>query len=229
MRTLEWEKLERSLFDDGYALVEGFLSPQECAALRGMYEDESAFRSRIVMERHSFGRGEYKYFAYPLPPFVEALRDGAYPPLASAANRWFAALRSPERVPAALGEMLAICAEHDQRRPTALILKYGPGDYNCLHQDVYGQIAFPFQLTFFLSRPGVDFEGGEFVLVEQRPRAQSRPEVLQPHVGDFIIFPNRYRPVPGRNGSYRAAYRHGVSRVRSGERYTLGIIFHDAL
>jgi hypothetical protein len=229
MRTLEWEKLERSLFDDGYALVQGFLNAAECASVRNMYQDDALFRSRVVMERHNFGRGEYKYFGYPLPPTIEALRDGSYPPLAAAANRWFAALRSPERVPAALPEMLALCAEHDQRRPTALVLKYGPGDYNALHQDVYGQIAFPFQLTFFLSAPGADFEGGEFVLVEQRPRAQSRPEVLQPGLGDFVIFPNRYRPVAGKSGTYRAAYRHGVSRVRAGERYTLGIIFHDAL
>ncbi len=228
MRTLEWDKLERSLFDDGYALVPGFLDPLECASLRGLYDDDAAFRSRVVMERHNYGRGEYKYFAYPLPDPIERLRDGAYPPLAAIANPWLAALGSSERVPARLAAMLALCAEHDQRRPTALLLKYGPGDFNCVHQDLYGQIAFPFQLTAFLSAPHEDYEGGEFVLVEQRPRAQSRPEVLTPRLGDVVIIPNRYRPVRGRTGFHRTAVRHGVSRVRAGERYTLGIIFHDA-
>lgn len=180
------------------------------------------------MERHNFGRGEYKYFSYPLPSPIDQLRGGLYAPLAAIANRWLSALGSPERVPARLAEMLAVCAEHDQRRPTALLLKYGAGDYNCLHQDVYGEIAFPFQVTVFLSEPHVDFEGGEFVLVEQRPRAQSRPEVIQPRRGDIIVFPNRYRPVRGQHGYYRTAVRHGVSRLRSGERLTLGIIFHDA-
>ncbi|HXP94317.1 MAG TPA: 2OG-Fe(II) oxygenase [Candidatus Binatia bacterium] len=228
LRTLEWDKLERLLFDEGYALIPEFLDPLECAGIRALYDDERAFRSRVVMERHNFGRGEYKYFSYPLPALVDELRSGLYPPLAAIANRWLTALGSPERVPAALTEMLAICADHDQRRPTALLLKYGPGDYNCLHQDLYGAIAFPFQVTFFLSRPHEDFEGGEFVLVEQRPRAQSRPEVVQPRQGDLIVFPNRYRPVRGQHGHYRAAVRHGVSRLRAGERYTLGIIFHDA-
>lgn len=226
---LPWETLERALFDDGYAHVPAFLDAEACAVLRRGYGDEDAFRSRVVMERHRFGRGEYQYFRYPLPPLVAALREGTYPPLAAIANRWLAALGSSERVPAALAGMLALCGDHDQRRPTALLLKYGPGDYNCLHQDVYGPIAFPFQLTFFLSEPEVDYTGGEFVLVEQRPRAQSRPEVLCPGRGDFIVFPNRYRPVRGAAGTYRAATKHGVSRVRSGERYTLGVIFHDAL
>ncbi|HXF33903.1 MAG TPA: 2OG-Fe(II) oxygenase [Candidatus Acidoferrales bacterium] len=180
------------------------------------------------MERHNYGRGEYKYFSYPLPAPIEDLRTGLYEPLAAIANRWLIALGAAERVPAALAQMLAICAEHDQSRPTALLLKYGPGDFNCLHQDVYGEIAFPFQVTLFLNEPHEDFEGGEFVLVEQRPRAQSRPEVVQPRRGDMIVFPNRYRPVRGRAGNYRVAVRHGVSRLRSGERFTLGIIFHDA-
>jgi hypothetical protein len=228
LRTLEWDKLERSLFNEGYALAAEFLDPLECAGIRALYDDDGAFRSRVVMERHNYGRGEYKYFSYPLPPLIEELRDGLYPPLAAIANRWLTALGSSERVPAALAEMLAICSDHDQRRPTALLLKYGPGDYNCLHQDVYGAIAFPFQVTIFLSQPHEDFEGGEFVLVEQRPRAQSRPEVIQPARGDLIVFPNRYRPVQGRQGHYRTAVRHGVSRLRAGERYTLGIIFHDA-
>lgn len=228
-RTLEWDALERSLFEDGYALVEGFVDRATCAALRGLYDDDRLFRSRVVMDRHNFGRGEYKYFAYPLPSFVAELRASSYPPLAAIANRWFAALGSAERAPEGLQEMLALCAEHDQRRPTALLLKYGAGDYNCLHQDLYGQIAFPFQMTLFLNEPGVDFEGGEFVLVEQRPRAQSRPEVIVPGLGDLLIFPNKYRPVRGKSGYYRTAFRHGVSRIRRGERYALGIIFHDAL
>jgi hypothetical protein len=228
VRGLEWGELERSLFEDGYALVPSFLSADECAMIRGWYAQDGLFRSHIVMERHNFGRGEYKYFAYPLPRFIEQLREAAYPPLAAIANRWLAAVGSAQRVPAALAQMLELCAEHEQRRPTALLLKYGPGDFNCLHQDIYGAIAFPFQLTFFLNKPHRDFEGGEFVLVEQRPRAQSRPEVLQPDLGDMLIFPNRYRPVRGRHGYYRTVVRHGVSRLRSGERYTLGLIFHDA-
>lgn len=229
IRTLEWATLERSLFEDGYALVEGFLDPAECAALRALYGDDRAFRSRVVMERHNYGRGEYRYFSYPLPEPIEALRTGAYGPLAGIANRWLEALGSTERVPAALSGMLDVCAEAGQRRPTALLLKYGPGDFNCLHQDVYGPVAFPFQMTFFLNAPGSDYAGGEFVLVEQRPRAQSRPEVVVPGRGAFIVFPNRTRPVRGANGYHRTAVRHGVSRLRAGERYTLGIIFHDAL
>jgi hypothetical protein len=226
--THDWAAIERDLFTDGYAVINGVLDENVCADLRACFDDDTLFRSHVIMERHQFGRGEYKYFDYPLPPLVAALRETAYGPLAAIANRWHEALGSSERVPVTLQTMLDLCAENDQRRPTALLLRYRAGDYNCLHQDLYGTIAFPFQMAYFLDEPGVDYEGGEFVLVEQRPRAQSRPEVLLPRRGDCIIFPNRYRPVRGKSGTYRTTFRHGVSRLRSGQRHTLGIIFHDA-
>jgi hypothetical protein len=228
LHTLDWNAIEHDLFTDGYSLVPSVLDASECATMRAWFDDDSLFRSHIIMERHQYGRGEYKYFSYPLPQPVEALREAAYGPLAAIANRWHAALGSSERVPQTLQTMLALCADNDQRRPTALLLRYREGDYNCLHQDLYGKIAFPFQMAFFLDEPGLDYEGGEFVLVEQRPRAQSRPEVIVPRRGDCIIFPNRYRPVRGKNGTYRTVFRHGVSRLKSGQRHTLGIIFHDA-
>lgn len=226
--TLDWSAIERDLFANGYALVPSVLDAGECASLSAMYDDDHAFRSRVVMQRHQFGSGEYKYFSYPLPPAVAQLRETAYAPLAAIANRWLAALNSSERVPETLQTMLALCAEHDQQRPTALLLRYTQGDYNCLHQDLYGSIAFPFQMTFVLDEPSESYDGGEFVLVEQRPRAQSRPYVIVPHRGDCIIFPNRYRPVQGAHGTYRTTYKHGVSRVTRGRRHALGIIFHDA-
>jgi hypothetical protein len=216
-----------ALFRDGYAIVPAVLSDRECAQLRDCYDDDALFRSRVVMERHNFGRGEYRYFAYPLPPFIDKLRTQAYAQLAPLANTWMERLGSAERFPLGLQQMLALCAENDQARPTALLLKYGPNDFNCLHQDVYGAIAFPLQLTFFLNGQ-TDYGGGEFILAEQRPRMQTRAEVLTPKRGDVVVFPNRYRPVSGANGTYRASVRHGVSRIRSGERYTLGLIFHDA-
>jgi hypothetical protein len=218
----------QSLFAVGHATVPAALSERECAQLRDCYADDTLFRSRVVMERHNFGRGEYRYFAYPLPPFIDELRTQAYTHLAPLANAWMERLGSAERFPLGLQQMLALCAENDQARPTALLLKYGPGDFNCLHQDVYGAIAFPLQLTVFLNEPETDYHGGEFILAEQRPRMQTRAEVLTPRRGDVVVFPNRYRPVSGANGIYRANVRHGVSRVRSGERYTLGLIFHDA-
>jgi hypothetical protein len=225
--SLDWAAIERSLFTAGHALVDDVLGAEQCAELRAGYASDT-FRSRVVMERHKYGRGEYQYYAYPLPPLIAQLRGDMYAELAPIANRWTEALERPERFPLAQQEMLALCSEHGQERPTALILKYGPGDFNALHQDIYGEIAFPFQLTFFLSEPEVDFTGGEFVLVEQRPRAQSRPEVLRPKRGAMLVFPNRYRPVASKTGSYRTTIKHGVSTVRSGERLTLGIIFHDA-
>lgn len=228
LTALAWGEIERDLFTNGFAIVPRALDDAACERLRAAFDDDALFRSRVVMQRHQFGRGEYKYFSYPLPPDVAHLRETAYGPLAAIANRWLAALKSNDRVPETLQTMLALCAEHDQQRPTALLLRYVEGDYNCLHQDLYGSIAFPFQMTFVLDEPGVDYEGGEFVLVEQRPRAQSRPEVLVPHRGDCIIFPNRYRPVQGANGTYRTTYKHGVSRVTRGRRHALGVIFHDA-
>jgi len=197
-------------------------------ALRAMYEREPLFRSRVVMERHNFGSGEYKYFAYPLPDEVAALRERLYAQLAPVANHWNEALGLPQRYPPAMQQYLIECAEHGQQRPTALLLRYRAGDYNCLHQDTYGEMAFPFQATFFLSARD-EYEGGEFVLVEQRPRAQSRPIVIAPEQGECLIIPNRYRPVRGKTGYYRTVFRHGVSEIRSGERYALGVILHDAV
>jgi hypothetical protein len=219
--------IEESLFENGYAHVRGALTPQDARALRGFYDDDSLFRSRVVMERHNFGSGEYKYFGYPLPELVRSLRENLYRELAPVANRWNELLRLPPRYPHALQQYLLECAEHGQTRPTALLLRYRAGDYNCLHQDTYGEMAFPFQATYFLSDRS-EYEGGEFVLVEQRPRAQSRPIVLVPGQGDCIIIPNRYRPVQGKNGAYRTVFRHGVSEIRKGERYALGVILHDA-
>lgn len=220
--------IEESLFARGYAHVRGALSAQECRSLRAMYDGEPMFRSHVVMERHNFGSGEYKYFGYPLPDSVRALRENLYRELAAIANRWNESLGLAQRYPLALQQYLLECAEHGQTRPTALLLRYRAGDYNCLHQDTYGEMAFPFQATYFLSDRS-EYTGGEFVLVEQRPRSQSRPIVLVPEQGDCIIIPNRYRPVQGKSGVYRTVFRHGVSEILSGERYALGVILHDAV
>lgn len=225
---LDWPALEQALWERGYAKTPAILTPSECAALVDMYADDTRFRSRIDMARYRFGVGEYKYFADPLPPLVQALRTHAYPPLAAVANRWMEALRMPERYPMDLPGLLARCREQGQTRPTPLLLYYEAGGYNCLHQDLYGEVVFPLQLTCFLSRPGRDYSGGEFLLIEQRPRAQSRGEALTPEQGEIIIFTTRYRPAAGTRGYYRAQMRHGVSRVTSGSRSTLGVIFHNA-
>jgi hypothetical protein len=193
-----------------------------------MYGDRERFRSRVEMERFRFGVGDYQYFAAPLPPLVEGLRVHSYPPLAAIANRWEQALSARTRHPASLRELQALCRRHGQTRPTPLLLHYEAGGYNCLHQDVYGDVVFPLQVTAFLSRRGVDYDGGEFLLVEQRPRAQSRGEAIATEQGELVIFPTRHRPLEGARGWYRAALRHGVSTIRRGTRYTLGIIFHDA-
>lgn len=221
--------VEGALIAGGAALLPGFLAADGCAALRACYDRDALFRSRIVMDRHRFGRGEYRYFAYPLPPSVERLRRDVYELLHAPANAWMERLGSAERFPAELSALLARCGAGGQSRPTPLLLKYGAGDFNCLHQDVYGDIAFPLQAAIFLSAPGSDYTGGEFVLAESRPRSQTRVEVFTPGRGDMLVFPNRYRPIAGTRGVYRAAVRHGVSSVRSGERFTLGLIFHDAL
>ncbi len=220
--------LERDLFAHGYVKSPSALTKNECISLRTMYDNDELFRSRVVMERHNFGSGEYKYFGYPLPEPVAQLRDRLYTQLAPIANHWNELLRLPQRYPSAQQHYLLECHEQGQTRPTALLLRYRAGDYNCLHQDTYGELAFPFQATFFLSDRS-EYEGGEFVLVEQRPRAQSRPIVISPDQGDCTIIPNRYRPVMGKSGTYRTVFRHGVSEIRSGERYALGVIFHDAL
>ena len=220
-------QLTASLDERGYAMLPALLSPGECRALAALYADESAFRSRVVMQRHGFGRGEYKYLRYPLPAPVAALRHALYPLLALVANRWREALREAGRFPARLDEFLAECHAAGQTRPTPLILRYAAGDYNCLHQDLYGALVFPLQLTILLSDPA-DFAGGEFLLVEQRPRMQSKGEVVPLRQGEAVVFAVNHRPVRGTRGFYRVNQRHGVSRLRAGERTTLGIIFHDA-
>jgi hypothetical protein len=222
---LNWPALAAALDADGHATIDALLTPQECASLVALYDDDARFRSRVVMARHNFGRGEYKYFAHPLPPPVAALRTSLYPPLAAIANRWNAAMRIDARYPAEHAAYLARCKQAGQGKPTPLMLRYGPGDYNCLHQDLYGEHVFPLQLTVLLDDA---FTGGEFVLTEQRPRMQSRASVVPLGLGDAVVFPVRHRPVEGARGSYRTTMRHGVSRVRSGHRHTLGIIFHDA-
>jgi hypothetical protein len=225
---LDWKRIAAELDAYGCALTGRLLTPAMCRALAASYRSDALFRSRVIMARHGFGRGEYKYFAYPLPPDVAALRTALYPPLAAIANRWNAALGIARRFPEAHSEFLAECHAAGQVKPTPLLLEYGEGDYNCLHQDVYGEHVFPLQVAFLLSRPGADFTGGEFVLTEQRPRMQSRAEVVPLEQGCGVIFPVRERPVQGTRGVYRVNMRHGVSRLRSGKRHTLGIIFHDA-
>jgi hypothetical protein len=225
---LDWTALERSLWDWGWAKTAPLLTPAECAALVALYPDDGRFRSRIDMARYRFGVGDYKYFAAPLPSLVAELRRHFYPRLAAVANRWEQALGSRRRYPPALDGLLTLCRRAGQTKPTPLLLHYEAGGYNCLHQDLYGEVAFPLQVTVFLSRRGVDYEGGEFLLVEQRPRAQSRGDAIPTEQGEVVIFTTRHRPVAGARGWYRAMMRHGVSRVTRGSRYTLGIIFHDA-
>jgi hypothetical protein len=225
---LDWSAIETALDAYGCATTGPLLPADACAALAGLYPLDAPFRSRVIMARHGFGRGEYKYFAYPLPELVAALRDALYPPLAAIANRWNAALGIATRYPAAHAEYLARCQAAGQTRPTPLLLQYGAGDYNCLHQDLYGEHVFPLQATVLLSRPDADFRGGEFVLTEQRPRMQSRAEVVPLRQGEAVIFPVHHRPVTGTRCVYRVNMRHGVSRLRDGRRHTLGIIFHDA-
>ena len=225
---LPWDAIAASLDARGYATTGPLLDAAECAALVELYPDEARFRSRVDMARFRFGEGEYKYFAAPLPEPVATLRQALYPPLAPVANGWAERLGARERFPADLAGMAKLCARHGQTRPTPLLLRYGKGGYNCLHQDLYGKVAFPLQLTILLSEPEMDFTGGEFVLVEQRPRAQSAAHVVSLRRGEAVIFTTRYRPARGARGWYRVALRHGVSELRSGERYTLGVIFHDA-
>jgi uncharacterized protein len=225
---LDWEALESALCTFGCAVAPALLSPETCRRVAAMYGESERFRSTIVMARHGFGRGEYKYFADPLPELIVELRLNLYPRLVPIADRWSAAMGLDARYPAAHEKFLERCRAAGQTRPTPLILRYGPGDYNCLHQDVYGSLVFPLQVAILLSEPGRDFTGGEFVLTEQRPRMQSRAEVVNLTQGDAVIFAVRERPVQGTRGAYRVNMRHGVSRVRSGERFTLGVIFHDA-
>ena len=225
---LDWERLSNELDASGNAVVEKLLTPAECRALAASYGVESSFRSRVVMGRHGFGRGEYKYFAYPLPDIVSELRTALYPHLAPIANRWNSLMRIAATFPADHAAFLARCRDAGQDRPTPLLLQYGAGDYNCLHQDLYGEHVFPLQTAILLSQPGTDFTGGEFVMTEQRPRMQSRADVVPLRQGDAVIFAVHHRPVQGTRGIYRVNLRHGVSRLRTGQRHTLGVIFHDS-
>jgi hypothetical protein len=224
----DWPRHRAALDQRGCTIVESLLSVAECRALAALYEDHERFRSRVVMAKHGFGRGEYRYFAYPLPLAVQSLRTTLYPALARIANDWNARLDVDARYPEAHSDFLSLCHEAGQMRPTPLVLRYGAGDYNCLHRDLYGPLVFPLQVAILLSDPGEDFTGGEFVLTEQRPRMQSRAEVVPLAQGDAVVFAVSERPVTGTRGVYRVTHRHGVSRVRSGRRHTLGIIFHDA-
>lgn len=225
---VNWQAVQSDLDERGVALARGLLDGTECAAIAQLYEREEGFRSRVVMARHGFGRGEYRYFSYPLPSIVQNLRSVLYPRLVSTANRWNALMRLEPRFPESHSAYLELCHAAGQRQPTPLLLRYESGDYNCLHQDVYGEHVFPLQAAILLSSPGRDFDGGEFVVTEQRPRMQSRVEVLALHQGDVAIFAVRDRPAKGIRGIHRVKHRHGVSRLIKGQRHTLGIIFHDA-
>jgi hypothetical protein len=224
----DWDGLAAALDGYGNAVLPGLLSPAECREIAALYDEEAHFRSHIHMARHGFGKGEYRYFRYPLPDLVADLRTALYPRLAVIANDWNARMGDATHYPERHADYLDLCHAAGQLRPTPLLLRYGPGDFNCLHQDLYGALAFPLQVAILLSEPGADFSGGEFVLTEQRPRMQSRAEVVPLRQGDAVAFAVHNRPVQGAKGSYRVNLRHGVSRVRSGRRHTLGLIFHDA-
>jgi uncharacterized protein len=228
VNAIDWARVSVDLDAQGSARIERLISPAECEALASLYPIDALFRSRVVMARHGFGRGEYKYFSYPLPSLVEGIRSALYPRLVPIANRWYDTMRIDVRFPDRHADFIDRCHAAGQQRPTPLLLQYGAGDYNCLHQDLYGEHVFPLQLTILLSEPGRDFEGGEFVMTEQRPRMQSRPQVVSLRQGDAVVFAVHQRPVQGTRGWYRVNLRHGVSRVRSGHRQTAGIIFHDA-
>ena len=226
--TYDWHSIARDLDSHGAAVLPELLSPAECQAIAALYPHEEHFRSHVVMARHGFGKGEYRYFAYPLPDLIGGLRTALYPHLARVANDWSERMGLDLRYPAGHRQFLLLCHEAGQTRPTPLLLQYAAGDYNCLHQDLYGDLAFPLQVAILLSEPGKDFTGGEFVMTEQRPRMQTRPQVVPLRQGDAVAFAVSSRPVAGTRGTYRVNMRHGVSDIRSGRRHTLGIIFHDA-
>jgi hypothetical protein len=228
LQAIDWGGISNELDAQGCAVLEGLLTVQQCQALAALYPDDARFRSRVVMGRHGFGRGEYKYFSYPLPEPIAELRQALYPPLCDVANRWNQAMGIDIRYPQRHADFLKRCHAAGQTRPTPLLLQYAAGDYNCLHQDLYGEHVFPLQVAILLSEPRRDFEGGEFVLTEQRPRMQSRAEVVPLSQGDGVVFAVHVRPVQGTRGVYRVNMRHGVSRLRSGRRHTVGMIFHDA-
>ncbi len=225
---MDWELIYHELSAKGYAILPNVLSKMECEYFQNLYDDDSLYRSTINMERYRFGKGEYKYFTYPLPLKIQSMREEFYQPLASLANEWNSQLELKETFPTEHHKLISICKEHGQMRPTPLILRYEKGGFNTLHQDLYGKVYFPFQVLFPLSQCGVDFEGGEFVMTEQLPRAQSRAHVIKPNQGDALIFTTNYRPVTGTRGYYRARMKHGVSEVTNGKRFAMGIIFHDA-
>ncbi|MFJ3261777.1 2OG-Fe(II) oxygenase [Pseudomonas sp. NPDC086581] len=229
LHALDWPALTRQLDADGQALIPGLLDRAQCEMLRALYDRDAPFRSRVVMARHNFGLGEYRYFTYPLPALLQELREAIYAPLRVIANTWQERMDTGIRYPPEHADFLAQCHAADQRWPTPLLLRYRAGDYNCLHQDLYGELAFPLQVAILLSRPGEEFTGGEFVLTEQRPRMQSRASVVPLQQGDAVVFALAQRPVLGVRGYHRVNLRHGVSRLHTGERFTLGVIFHDAL
>ncbi len=228
IESLDWQCVEDELNESGNSLLKAILKPRECESLAGLYAEDEGFRSRVVMSRHGFGRGEYKYFSYPLPDLLQRLRTALYERLAPIANQWNQRMSIGIQYPASHTDFIERCHKAGQLRPTPLLLQYGAGDYNCLHQDLYGEHVFPIQVAFLLSEPERDFTGGEFVLTEQRPRMQTRPEVVPLRQGDAVAFAVHHRPVQGTRGSYRVNLRHGVSRLRTGQRHTLGVIFHDA-
>jgi uncharacterized protein len=225
----DWSRVEEDMHAHGYAHVREFLPSETCEQLIESYDVPTLYRKTITMERYRFGLGEYKYFAYPLPDVLQSIREDVYPHLVPVANRWMEWLDIDRRFPATLVDLHKLCQQHGQTLPTVLILRYGEGGHNTLHQDLYGEVFFPMQLVLFLNEPGEDYTGGEFVLTQQVPRAQSKAIVLQPRRGDMLIFTTNFRPIRGKRGYYRAAVRHGVSEVHTGQRHTLGIIFHDAL
>ncbi|MFP3389894.1 2OG-Fe(II) oxygenase [Brevibacillus sp. SIMBA_040] len=225
---LDWAHLQQTLDEQGYAILPSILEPDQCKDIIATYSDDALFRSTIDMARYRFGIGQYRYYQAPLPPLLQQLREGFYPELAKAANRWLGQLGKDAIYPATLSDFLDRCHQHGQSRPTPLLLKYEAGGYNCLHQDLYGEVYFPFQVVFVLSQKEIDYTGGEFLLLEQRPRAQSRGHVITLAQGAGLIFPTNHRPVAGARGYYRATLRHGVSTITAGNRYSLGIIFHDA-
>ena len=228
LAAVDWAAVASDLDLQGFAVLPGLLQPEECDRIACLYDQPGGFRSQVIMARHGFGRGEYRYFSYPLPPMVQGLRERMWPYLAPIANRWHEAMGMAVRFPETHAGFLGRCHEAGQQRPTPLLLRYGPGDYNCLHQDLYGEHVFPLQAAVLLSEPGRDFEGGELVLTEQRPRMQSRVMVVPLRQGDGVVFAVNSRPVAGGRGTYRVTMRHGVSALRSGSRHTLGVIFHDA-
>ncbi|HVW95328.1 MAG TPA: 2OG-Fe(II) oxygenase [Mucilaginibacter sp.] len=226
---VSWEEIREGLNQNGYTIIPGLIDNEECRSLIGHYNNTSLYRKTVVMERYRYGLGEYRYFAYPLPPLLQRIREQVYPQLAPVANNWMELLKIEKAFPETFTELQRLCHANSQTKPTALILKYGKGGFNCLHQDLYGDVYFPMQMVLFLSEADEDYTGGEFVLTEQIPRAQSKPIVLKPKKGDALIFTTNFRPVKGSRGYYRVIMKHGVSALHSGERFTLGIIFHDAL